>query len=151
MAPIIDRYRIMPVGNLGPTDVVTAQPDDDLETVTKRFAEENVGAVVITENDSPVGMVTDRDAALAIHENDDVGTVSVEDVMTADPATIQKDEEAIEISRAIEEYNVRRFPVVDEDGALTGIVTLDDLVATIGEQLENVADTIEVQSPGYRP
>lgn len=141
----------MPVGNLGPTDVVTAQRDDDLETVTEQFAEENVGAAVVTEDDSPVGMITDRDAALAIPGNDDVGSVSVENVMTADPATIREDAEAIEISRAIEEYNVRRFPVVDDDGTLTGIVTLDDLVATIGEQLENVADTIEVQSPGYSP
>ncbi|WP_306059202.1 CBS domain-containing protein [Natronococcus wangiae] len=141
----------MPVGKLGPEDVVTAQRDDDLETVTGLFAEENVGAVVITEDEEPVGIVTDRDAALAIPENDDVGSVSVEDVMTADPATLREDDEAIEISRAIEEYNVRRFPVVDEDGALTGIVTLDDLVATIGEQLENVADTVEVQSPDYSP
>lgn len=39
----------------------------------------------------------------------------------------------------------------DDDGTLTGIVTLDDLVATIGEQLENVSETIEVQSPGYSP
>lgn len=141
----------MPVGKLGPEDVVTAQRDDDLETVTGLFAEENVGAVVITEDEEPVGIVTDRDAALAIPGNDDVGSVSVEDVMTADPATLQEDDEAIEISRAIEEYNVRRFPVVDEDGALTGIVTFDDLVATIGEQLENVADTVEVQSPDYSP
>lgn len=34
---------------------------------------------------------------------------------------------------------------------LTGIVTLDDLVATIGEQLDNVADTVEIQSPNYEP
>lgn len=141
----------MPVGDLGPEEVVTAQRDDDLETVSELFAEENVGAVVITEDEEPVGVVTDRDAALAIHGNDDVGSVPVEDAMTANPATIRADEEAIEISRAIEEYNVRRFPVVDDDGTLTGIVTLDDLVATIGEQLDNVADTVEAQSPDYSP
>jgi CBS domain-containing protein len=141
----------MPVGNLGPEDVVTAQRDDDLETVTETFAEENVGAVVVTEDDEPVGIVTDRDAALAIPNNDDVGSVSVEDVMTGEPATLHEDDEAIEISRAIGEHNARRFPVVDDDGTLTGIVTLDDLVATLGEQLENVSETIEVQSPGYNP
>ncbi|MDG5820974.1 CBS domain-containing protein [Natronococcus sp. A-GB7] len=141
----------MPVGKLGPEDVVTAQPDDDLESVAERFAEENVGAVVVTEDDEPTGIVTDRDVALAIPNHDDVGSVSVEDAMTADPATLQEDDEAVEISRAIEEHNARRFPVVDDDGTLTGIVTLDDLVATIGEQLENVSETIEVQSPGYSP
>lgn len=55
------------------------------------------------------------------------------------------------IARTIVEHHVRRVPIVDENGQLAGIVTLDDLVATIGEQLEHVADTIEVQSPDYRP
>lgn len=71
--------------------------------------------------------------------------------MTEDPVTLREDEEAMEISRTINENNVRRIPVVDEDDTLTGIVTLDDLVATIGEQLDHVADTIEVQSPDYSP
>lgn len=141
----------MPVGDLGPDDVVTASPDSELGEITDTLESENVGAVVITEDNAPVGIITDRDAALAIHQHDDVASVSVEDVMTADPATIQEDEEAIEISRAIDEHDVRRFPVVDADGTLTGIVTLDDLVATIGEQLDNVSATIEVQSPDYSP
>ncbi|WP_312908045.1 CBS domain-containing protein [Natronosalvus caseinilyticus] len=141
----------MPVGNLGPDEVVTESRDSTLADVTEKLESEGVGAVVVTEDDSPVGIVTDRDAALAIHRNDDVANLSVEEVMAEDPATIQEDEEAIEISRAIGEHNVRRFPVVDEDGSLTGIVTLDDLVATIGEQLDNVAETIEAQSPNYSP
>ena len=141
----------MPVGDLGPDEVVTASPDSDLEEITETLDSENVGAIIITEDDTPAGIVTDRDAALAIHQHDDVASVSIEDVMTEDPATIQEDAEAIEISRAIDEHDVRRFPVVDENGSLTGIVTLDDLIATIGEQLDNVADTIEVQSPDYSP
>lgn len=142
----------MPVGDLGPNDVVTASPNSELREVTEILDSKNIGALVITdEDDMPVGIVTDRDAALAIHQHDDVASVSVEDVMTADPATIQETEEAIEISRAIDEHDVRRFPVVNEEGTLTGIVTLDDLIATIGEQLDNVADTIEVQSPEYSP
>lgn len=141
----------MPVRKLGPENVVTTDREAKLEETTETLATEGIGAVVVTEDDSPVGILTDRDAALAIHEHDDVASVSVEEVMTEDPATLHEDEEAIEISRAIEEHNVRRFPVVDDDGTLTGIVTLDDLVATIGEQLENVSETIEVQSPEYSP
>ena len=141
----------MPVGELGPDEVVTASPDADLEEISETLATENVGAVVITEDDAPVGFVTDRDVALQVYESDDVASTSVQEAMTDDPATIHEDDEAIEISRAIEEYNVRRFPIVDDDGNLTGIATLDDLVATIGEQLDNVADTIESQSPGYSP
>ena len=141
----------MSVGELGPNDVVTASPDTDLETVAQRLASNNVGAVVVTEDDAPVGIVTDRDVALEVGRSDDVASTPAEDVMTGGLTTIPADAEPIEISRAIKEENARRFPVVDEDGTLTGIVTLDDLVATIGEQLDNVADTIEAQSPEYSP
>ncbi|SEV82100.1 CBS domain-containing protein [Natrinema salifodinae] len=141
----------MSVGQLGPQNVATTSRDSDLEEVTETLAEENVGALVVTEDDEPVGIVTDRDAALAIYEYDDVGSVSVEDVMTADPATVHEDDDPIAISKAIGEYNVRRLPIVDDDGKLAGIATLDDLVATIGEELDNVANTIEVQSPDYSP
>lgn len=116
----------MPVSHMGPSDVVT-------------------------EDAEPIGIVTDRDVALEVGEDGDPAARSVEDVMTEDPATIRADEEGVEISRVIDEHGVRRLPVVDEDGKLTGIVTLDDLVATIGEELDGVADAIEAQSPEYAP
>ncbi|MDF9745908.1 CBS domain-containing protein [Natrinema salsiterrestre] len=141
----------MSIGKLGPQNVVTTSPDSDLEEIAEVLDEENVGSIVVTEDDEPVGMVTDRDVALAIHEHDDVGSVSVEEVMTDNPVTVHEDDDPLAISEAIRDNNVRRFPVVDEDGDLAGIATLDDLVATIGEELENVAETIESQSPSYSP
>lgn len=141
----------MPVGNLGPDEVITANRDSTVSDVVEQFESENVGAAVISEDDKPVGIVTDRDVALAVNQSDDVASVPVADVMTEDPITLREDAEGIEISRVIDEHSVRRIPVVDENDTLTGIVTLDDLVATIGEQLDNVSDTIEVQSPEYSP
>lgn len=141
----------MPVGHLGPDDVVTADRDTRLEEVARKLKSENVGAVVIAENEEPVGIVTDRDIALTLAESDDVGSLTAADVMTEDPVTIREDEEGIEIARTIDENDVRRIPFVDDDGNLTGIVTVDDVVATIGEQLDHVSNTIEVQSPEYSP
>lgn len=141
----------MPVGQLGPENVVTIEPDASLSDAVDKLESETVGALVVTEDDEPRGIVTDRDVALAVDEYENVGSEPVESVMTEDPVTLHEEEEAMEISRTIEAADVRRIPVVDDDGELTGIVTLDDLVATIGEQLDNVADTIEVQSPDYSP
>ncbi|ELY82638.1 CBS domain-containing protein [Natrinema gari] len=141
----------MSIGKLGPQAVVTTSPDSRLEEITATLESENIGSIVVTEDDEPVGMITDRDAALAIHDYDDVGSVSVEDVMTERPVTVHEDDDPVAVSEAIRDNNVRRFPVVDDDGELAGIATLDDLVATIGEELENVAATIEAQSPEYRP
>ena len=141
----------MSAGKLGPQDVITASPSDSIETVASRLGSENVGAVVITEDNKPVGMITDRDIALSVGEHDDLADQSADQIMTSDPVTIREDEDAMAISQKIGDAHIRRLPIVDDGGELTGIVTLDDLVATIGEQLENVADVIESQSPEYRP
>lgn len=106
---------------------------------------------MVAEDDTPTGIVTDRDIALEVTDADDVGSLSAEEVMTEDPVTLREDAEDIEIPRVIGEHGVRRIPIVDENDELSGIVTLDDLVATIGEELDAVADTIEKQSPGYSP
>ena len=142
----------MPVGDLGPENVVTVERDAKIRDVVERLASENVGAIVVTENDEPVGIVSDRDVALALTEmEEDLATGEVESIMTENPVTLHEGDDDMEISRVIEEENVRRIPIVDDDGKLTGIVTLDDLVATVGEELEKVSDTIESQSPNYRP
>lgn len=141
----------MPVGHLGPDDVVTEGRDATLGDVAETLGSEGVGAAVITEDDEPVGLVTDRDIALSVADGDDVAERPVEDAMTEDPVTLREDDEGIEIARTIGEHNVRRIPVVDDNGDLTGIVTQDDVVATVGEQLDEIADTIEAQSPEYSP
>lgn len=141
----------MPVGHMGPDDVVTTAPDATIDEVVDKLEAEQVGAVVVTNDDEPVGIVTDRDIALQVTQSEDVASLSVEEVMSENPATIHEDDPAMAISQAIDEHNVRRLPVVDDQENLTGIVSLDDLVATIGEQLDNVSETIEAQSPDYQP
>lgn len=122
-----------------------------MSDIVNKLESENVGAIVVADDNEPVGIVTDRDVALAVNEEGNIGTKSVQSVMTEDLVTLHEDEEAMEISRTIEEHNVRRIPIVNDNGEMTGIVTFDDLVATIGEQLDHVAETIEVQSPEYSP
>ncbi|WP_232702030.1 CBS domain-containing protein [Halobacterium wangiae] len=141
----------MPVGELGPEDVVTVEKDAKISDVVDQLESENVGAIVVTDEEKPVGIVTDRDVALALNRMDDLATGDVTDIMTEDPVTLREDDPELAVARTIEDENVRRIPVVDEDGKLTGIVTLDDLVATVGEELGKVSNTIESQSPDYKP
>lgn len=141
----------MPVGTLGPNEVVTVNRDDTLAEAASTLESENVGAVVIAENNQPTGLLTDRDVALAVADGEGVESKNVEEVMTEDPVTVPEDAEDVEIAEKIGEHGVRRFPIVDDDGELAGIATLDDLVATIGEELDAVANTIETQSPDYSP
>lgn len=140
----------MPVSELA-VDAVTAGRDASIRDLAGTMEEEGVGDVVIVDGEEPVGIVTDRDITLAFGRGEDLSSLSAADLMAGDLVTIDADAEDIELPKRLKEAGVRRLPVVDGDGKLVGIVTLDDLVATIGEELQDVATIIEDQSPGYSP
>jgi CBS domain-containing protein len=138
----------MPVGTLA-VDAVTASKDTAVEELAGTMKNEGVGDVVIVEDEKPVGIVTDRDIALAVGDGSDVSSLTASDLMTEDPLTIEADAEAVELPKTMADGNVRRVPVVDGGGKLQGIATLDDVVSTVGEEMEDISTVIEAQSPGY--
>lgn len=140
----------MPVKNLA-VSAVSAPKDTSLREVARLMMEEELGDVVIAEEERPVGIVTDRDVALAVARFDDLSDLHAEDVMTPDPVTIHEDATATDLPSTMAKGFVRRIPVVDDDGRLVGIATLDDVVATTGEMLKDVATVIEGQSRDYTP
>lgn len=140
----------MPVKHLA-VEAETANRGTPVRELARTMREQGVGDLIVEENHEPVGIVTDRDVALAVADGDDLDDLAAEDVMTGDPATIEGDAEAVELPKKMAEARVRRMPVVNENGILEGVATLDDVVATAGEQLENAATVIESQSPEYEP
>ncbi|WP_435143556.1 CBS domain-containing protein [Halobaculum sp. P14] len=140
----------MPVHHLA-VEPVTASPDDSVESVAETMAEDGIGDVVVTENESPVGVLTDRDVAVAYGNGRNLDELEAADVMSENPVTIEGDAEAVDLPKRMAEAGVRRLPVVDDHGDIEGVVTLDDVVAVVGEELEDVATVIESQSPGYSP
>ena len=140
----------MPVKTLA-VDAVTAERGTSIEDLARSMGEEEVGDLIIVDGDEPVGIVTDRDIALAFGRGEDLSSMTAEDLMPEEIVTISADAEAVELPKRLEEAGVRRLPVVDDDGRLVGIVTLDDVVATIGEELDDVASVIEAQSREYEP
>lgn len=139
----------MSLATLARTDVVTAQPETPATNLARTMRDETVGCVVITEGDDPVGLVTDRDLAVRLVANDhDPGTTTARDVMTDDPLTVDVGTGLFELTETMEEHAVRRVPVV-ENGSLAGIITLDDVHRLLVDELENLADVIEEESPEY--
>lgn len=139
----------MPIGKLATQDAVTASKDTNLEEIADRMESEMVGSIIVEEDDKPVGIVTDRDIAFAAADGMDVSSTAAEEVMSEDVRTIDADLEGYEAIEQMSDTGVRRFPVVDENDELVGIVTVDDVVATVGRELEQIADIIEKQSPEY--
>jgi CBS domain-containing protein len=107
--------------------------------------QENVGAVVVVEHDRPVGVLTDRDVALAICLHGAKPFDATQTRMTCPVDTIREDEGVYNATQKMMELAVRRLPVVDDTGRLVGIVTLDDLLSLLSRELRNVAEGVRAE------
>jgi CBS domain-containing protein len=140
----------MTVTELMRQDVVTAVPAETADVLARRMRDEDVGSVVVETDGRPAGIVTDRDLAVGpLAEGREPTAVTAEEVMTADPVTVTADTGVMELCDRISEASVRRMPVVDRDGRLTGIVTLDDLHVLLTEEQSDLAAVVRAESPPY--
>jgi CBS domain-containing protein len=123
--------------------VVSAAPGDTLAAIARQMQEHNVGAVVVLDQRRPVGIVTDRDLALALGVQGLSPQTTVEKVMTRRVLAIPEDTEIVTATRYIAECGVRRLPVVDREDRIIGMVTLDDLLRLLSKELSNLAEGIQ--------
>lgn len=114
-------------------DIMTVRPviadlHTPLSEVARRMADFKCGEVPITEGSRLVGVVTDRDIACrAVALGKDPATTTAAEIMTKTPATVAPDEPLNDAIRLMEDLQVRRLPVVDEDGAVVGIISITDI------------------------
>ena len=104
--------------------------------------------VVLNEARQPIGIVTDRDLMIAmIAENRDPYTTAVGQVMTK-PVRVVSENESIEAALALMQSGAfRRLPVVDAQGQLVGLVSLDDVLMLLGEELASISQLLQRQTP----
>jgi CBS domain-containing protein len=126
-------------------EVVTARPGDSLAAVARLMQEHNVGAVVIEEERRPVGIVIDRDLALALGARGVSPQAPAQEVMTHHVLAIPDNTGVFTATKYMRECGVRRLPIVDRDDRLAGMVTLDDLLAYLGRELANLAIGIDAE------
>ncbi len=104
------------------TDVTTTLSD-----VAKIMEDTEVGAIVVTENDTPVGIVTDRDFAIKVVAHAYHPTTAVRMIMSSPLYSISPDETVRMIADFMYTRGIRKLPVIDNDKVI-GIVTATDLV-----------------------
>jgi CBS domain-containing protein len=124
--------------------VVTADASDTLRAVGELMRDRNVGSVVITEHDRAIGMITDRDLALAvvadgIGPDDEAGKHASRPIVTG-----QAEMDIEEAVALMIQHHIRRLPVTAEDEELAGIVTIDDLAVRAGDLHQAQQITAEV-------
>lgn len=111
---------------------------------------EKVGSVIITNDRKPVGIVTDRDIATRAFEGrSNPREKTAKDVMSESLCTADEDMGLHEALERMEEDGVRRLPICDSKGNLSGIVTFDDLTELISNEESSMASIVRSQRPAY--
>lgn len=141
----------MSLGQMCRRDVVTVEPGTTVSEVAKIMEDKNIGSVIVNGGSDKFGIVTDRDIALRVVNRclDPVRT-PIEEIMTQNPVlTLRDNMGLLEALDQIRKSAVRRFPVVDMDGNLKGIITLDDIIRLLGKEIADVASVIENEGPVF--
>ena len=111
---------------------------DTDKTVTyaaKMMRDEDVGIAPIVEGDRLVGVLTDRDIAVrVVAEGRDPEQVKVTEVASRDLVTLDPQQDLDEALRLMAQHQVRRLPVVEEDGRLVGVVAQADVAQQADER-----------------
>lgn len=130
----------MPISEICNREVIIVRRDDTVHEAAKLMRQHHVGDVVVVEERKgvrvPVGIVTDRDLVVEIMAMDVVEMViTVGDIMGPELVTVKDTMGIYESIQYMRGEGVRRLPVVDAKGGLLGILTLDDLLELLAEEL----------------
>ena len=119
----------MQVREIMTTQPTTCTPLTSLAVASRRMAEADCGILpVVNGNGMLVGVITDRDICLAMSRtNRNALSVSVREVMTRKVVSVQPGDEMRQVLALMRTARVRRVPVVDEAGRVTGLLSLDDV------------------------
>ena len=129
----------MSIANVCTRDIVTLERDDTVLHAAKLMRQHHVGDVLVVKKKhdqlEPIGIVTDRDVVVEIVAPGlDPNVITVGDIMQPNLFTINEDAGVFDAIKLMANKGVRRLPVVNQDGALVGIITMDDLFLMMAKE-----------------
>lgn len=128
--------------------VVTVSPRSNIVDACHVMAQDNIGCIVAQEDGKLCGMLTDRDIALKVAgQRKDSYQTKVGEVMTPDPVCISVNKNLHDLTTLMHAHHVRRVPIIDGADKVLGIVTLDDLIAMLGNEMFEIGMTVSETYP----
>lgn len=130
----------MTIGTICNREVITVQRDATVLHAAVLMRQHHVGDVVVIENRKnktvPIGIVTDRDIVVELVATElDCNVITVGDIIITKLIVVKDSAGVFEAIQLMVNKGVRRLPVVDDDGGLVGIITLDDLLLLLSKEL----------------
>ncbi len=137
----------MTVGEICNREVIIIDQDGAIQEAVQLMREHHVGDVVVVQERGgeryPVGILTDRDIVVEIlAEGVDMDAVAIKDVMSYRLLEVRERDDITDALKLMRSKGVRRLPVVDERGVLVGILSVDDVIDVLAEQLMDLATLI---------
>lgn len=129
------------IGELCNREVVVAAPSTTVTAAAKLMRRHHVGSIVVVDDVDgvsrmPVGILTDRDIVMEVCATElDPSLITVGDIMSHELVTTGENEGVLETMEIMRYKGVRRLPVVGDNGQLTGIISVDDLLDVLAEEL----------------
>ena len=123
--------------------VVRIAPETNITEACQLMEQNNIGCLIAERAGKLCGIVTDRDIALRVAgAKRDPDKTLVKDIMTPDPIRISVDKDLRQLTALMHAYHVRRVPIVNGFDTTVGIVTLDDLIAQLSDQMAEIGKAI---------
>ena len=134
----------MKVIDMAVHEVATITADKTICDCERQMRLEHVGSLVVVNDDqTPLGMITDRDIAIeVVARNLDPMKLTVRDVMTTPVVTAGPSESMVVALARMREFGVRRLPIVDEEGKLVGVISNSNLVEELSSLLDSLVRNI---------
>lgn len=135
----------MSVGEFCNREVVVATPETDIMAIAKLMRQHHVGDIVIVDNSDPArviprGILTDRDIILELVAGGvALDQVTARDVMSHELVTAHEQDSLWQTLTRMRSFGIRRMVVVDSAGGLEGILTVDDVVELLADELSTLA------------
>lgn len=116
--------------------LITVNLSDTARAIAKLMHEKRIAAVMVTEGNRLIGIITERDMTTrVIAAGNDPDTSTAKDIMTANPDTLHPDDTPAQAIKMMIEHNYRHLPVTDGE-TLVGMVSVRDLYAIYNLELE---------------
>lgn len=138
----------MPIGDVCVRDVVVAGPETTVREAARLMAKQHVGNLVVVREEArgrvvPIGIVTDRDIVRnVVAEALDARVFTLGDLGVRELVTVSEDLGIFECLQHMRLHGIRRMPVVDQYGSLVGIISLDDMIQLLAEEMGELGKLI---------
>ena len=137
----------MTIGTICNREVITVSRESTALNAAKLMRQYHVGDVIVIEARGeisvPIGILTDRDIVVELVATElNCNVLTAGDIMVENLAVIKEDAGIYDAIKTMTTKGVRRLPVVDDEGGLVGIVTLDDLILLLAKEFGTLAKLV---------